>query len=204
MFLKFISKLTEDQKLIVRKLGFGSLLHISCNCNVDDLFEWLGIQFNTTTCSIELRNGFKFKFTNSVVQKILGIPCGGLPIHTNPSKETLDFINTFFQSSNPTLEYLLSMIYDNITEEAFSRIFLFLALSTLLAPNSKGLPSKKYFSALVNIDSVPKYNRCLFGLSFLVHKIQKMQSDIRNKRTVLPGGCKLILVKICRLHTLNS
>ena len=186
--------------MIVRKLGFGSILKISCNSNVDDLFHWLAAQFNTSTCSIALRNGFKFKITDDVVHKILGIPCGGLPIQTTPTNETVQFMNTFLQSTTPTPEQLFSLITPTITEEAFSRIFLLLNLSILIAPNSKGLPSKKFFSALVDIDSVPKYNWCLFALPFLIHQIRK--SDIRINPSAMTGGCKLILV--VRIFFFNS
>uniref|UniRef100_A0A453C6J0 Uncharacterized protein n=1 Tax=Aegilops tauschii subsp. strangulata TaxID=200361 RepID=A0A453C6J0_AEGTS len=148
MFLVFLSNLTDDQKMIVRKLGFGSILQISCNSNVDDLFHWLAIQFNTSTCSIELKNGFKFKFTDHVVHKILCIPCGGLPIQTTPTDETVEFMNTFLQSANATPEHLFSMITPTITEEAFSRIFLLLALSILIAPNSKGTARQKILQCI--------------------------------------------------------
>ena len=152
------------------------------------------MQFNTTTYRIQIRNGFKFHLTESAVHKILGIPCGGFPIQTKPSKQTVDFMNTFLGTTKPTPENLLSMLSENISEEAFSRIFMLHVLSILIAPNSKGLLSPKYDSALVNIESVPKYNWCLFTLSFLVHEIAKMQSTVGNKRSKLAGGCKVLLV----------
>ena len=176
--------------MIVRKLGFGSLLHISCDCILDDLFEWLGMQFNTTSCRIELRNGFKFDFNESIVDKILGIPCGGFPIQTKPTKQTVDFMNTFLGTTKPTTEHLLSMLYENISEEAFSRIFLLLVLSILIAPSSKGVPSKKYYNALVNIESVPKYNWCLFTLAFLVHEIKKCRQVLEIRGQISQEGAK--------------
>lgn len=116
-FLIFLSQLNDTQKNIVQKLGFGALLEITCGSNIDDIFLWLAVQFNTTTSSIELRNGFKFNFTESVVHTILGIPCGGLPIQTNPSKEILEKIYNLVQSSAPSTELLLSLISDDNTEE---------------------------------------------------------------------------------------
>ncbi|XBH66336.1 hypothetical protein VPH35_094864 [Triticum aestivum] len=64
-------------------------------------------------------------------------------LQTIPTNETVQFTNTFLQSATPTTEQLFSMITPTITEEAFSRIFLLLTLSILIAPNSKGLLSKK-------------------------------------------------------------
>ncbi|EMS65915.1 hypothetical protein TRIUR3_16671 [Triticum urartu] len=165
LFVKFLSELNDTQKNIVRKLGFASLLQISCACNIDDIFMWLALQFNTATCTLELRNGFNFEFNTSIVHKILGIP---LLINSTPTKECVDIINNFVQSSAPTTEHLIAMITDNISEEIFSTIFLLLTISSLIAPNAKGSPSKKFYSALQNISSAGKYNWCLSTLSYLV------------------------------------
>uniref|UniRef100_A0A453NYL2 Uncharacterized protein n=2 Tax=Aegilops tauschii subsp. strangulata TaxID=200361 RepID=A0A453NYL2_AEGTS len=192
MFLIFLSNLTDDQKSLVRKLGFGSILHISCNSNVDDLFHWLAAQFNTSTCIIKLENGFKFQFTDNVVHKILGIPCGGLRIHTIPTDQTVQFMNTFLQSANATQEHIFSMISPTTTKEDFSRIFMLLALSILIAPNSKGVPTKKFFNALVDIDS--DLDTIGANLPCPSWYIKLKKSDIRNNPSAMPGGCKLILV----------
>ncbi|XP_037434096.1 uncharacterized protein LOC119301259 [Triticum dicoccoides] len=194
LFVKFLSELNDTQKNIVRKLGFASLLRISCACNIDDIFMWLALQFNTATCTLELRNGFNFEFNTSIVHKILGIPAGGLPINSTPTKECVDIINNFVQSSAPTIEHLIAMITDNISEENFSTIFLLLAISSLIAPNAKGSPSKKFYSALQNISYAGKYNWCLSTLSYLVHQIKKIKSGHHQKKAFYPGGCKLILV----------
>ena len=133
-----------------------------------------GWRCSSTQLLVELkRNGFKFDFNESIIHKILGIPCGEFPIQTKTTKQTVDFMNTFLGTTKPTPEHLLSMLTENMSEEAFSRIFFLLVLSILIAPSSKGVPSKKYYNALVNIESVPKYNWCLFTLAFLVHEIKK-------------------------------
>ena len=100
------------------------------------------VRNDTTTCRIELRNGFKFHLTESAVHKILGIPCGGFPAQTKPSKQIVYFMNTFLETTKQTPEHLLSMLSENISEEAFSRIFMLLVLSILIAPRSKGVLSK--------------------------------------------------------------
>ena len=148
------------------------------------------MQFNTTTSRIELRNGFKFHLTESAVHKILGIPYGGFPIQTKPSKQTVDFMNTFLETTKPTPEHLPSMLSENISEEAFSRIFMLLVLSILIAPRSKGVLSKKYYNALVNIESVPKYNWCLFTLAFLVHEIKKCSQVLERRGQICQEGAK--------------
>ncbi|KAI4984244.1 hypothetical protein ZWY2020_047942 [Hordeum vulgare] len=188
IFYQVLSDLTQEQKLIVQKLGFGSLLHITCDCNFDDLFRWLALHFNTSTCRTELNNGFEFSFNKMVVHKILGIPCGGIPMHTNPSRQTIDLLNSILKTTSPSPEVLLTMISDNMTEESFSRIFMLLVLSTIIAPTSKGVFSKKYFSALVDVSSVAQYNWCLFTLSFLVAHFEFLiTSEYKIPTNIFPG-----------------
>ena len=58
-------------------------------------------------------------------------------------KRTVDLMNKFLETTKPTPELLLSMLSENISEEAFSRIFMLLVLSILIELNSKGLLSTK-------------------------------------------------------------
>ena len=189
-----MTRLSDFQKNIVRKLGLGALLDLSYTSNINDIFLWLAAQFNTTNNCIELRNGFKFKFIDSVVHTILGIPFGGLPIQTNPSKEVLEKIHNLVRSSSPSTELLISLVGDDNTEETFSILFVLLPVSCLLAPNSKGYPTKKVYNLLANTQSVSNYNWCSFALSYLAHHIKKVKPDLLQKKAVMPGGCKLILV----------
>jgi hypothetical protein len=39
MFINVISNLTEHQKIVVKKLGFGSLLKLSCLTIVNEIFH---------------------------------------------------------------------------------------------------------------------------------------------------------------------
>ncbi|KAM3328974.1 hypothetical protein ACQJBY_026200 [Aegilops geniculata] len=189
-----MSRLNEFQKNIVQELGFGALLDLTCSSDINDIFLWLAVQFNTTNNSIELRNGFKFKFTNSIVHTILGIPSDGLPIQTNPSKEILERIHNLVQSAAPSTELLLSLVGDDNTEETFSILFVLLSVSCLIAPNSKGYPTKKIYNLLANTQSVSNYNWCSFAMSYLAHQIKKVKPDLLQNNTVMPGGCKFILV----------
>jgi hypothetical protein len=86
MFINVISNLTEHQKTIVKKLGFGSLLKLSCLTNVNEIFHWLARHFDTTSGTVMLEDGFSFTISPNFVFKILGIPFGGNTIELKSGK----------------------------------------------------------------------------------------------------------------------
>ena len=75
-YMKAVSLLSEEKKNIVRKLGFGAFLNFSCSSNINKIFEWLMMQFNTNSCTITLENGFSFSLSPIIVHKLLGILVG--------------------------------------------------------------------------------------------------------------------------------
>lgn len=172
MFLKMVHSLPPNQQTCVAKMGFEPFLKMPTSCNVDNIFIWLVKHFNTVNSSIELENGFNFSLTPLVVHKILGIPLGGVPVQTRPTTRTCNLINQHFTMVPPSAEYLISLVSSDLPDETFSRIFMLIVLSTIIAPNSEGVASQEYYSALVDTSSVHKHDWCLFALSYLLASIK--------------------------------
>ena len=162
--------------------------------NIDSIYLWLSNHFNTTSCSIEMGNGFKFPITTSTVHKIFGMPIGGVPVITKPSEETYEFIKHELGTTSPTIEYLFSIINDELPEDKYCRIFILILLSLFVAPNSSGVVTKFVYNAVVDIDSISQYDWCLLCLSYMVYSIKKAKLNKASTKKFIPGGSKLLMV----------
>lgn len=194
MFHKMVSNFSNQRRDWVAKLGFESFLQFSGLCNIDEVFIWLVNHFDTSTATIELENGFSFPITPLTIHKILGIPLGGFPIQTEPTTETCDFIRKEINMETPSVEHLFSLLSENLEEDKFCRVFMLIVLSVFIAPNSEGVASRKFYSALVNIEAVAKHDWCLFTISNLVYSINEARIEKINGKDIFPRGCKLALV----------
>jgi hypothetical protein len=89
MFIKVLSELTEDQKRIIRKLGFGSILNFTCLSNINDIFQCLERQLDTTSATVFLENGFSYTLSAPFVFKVFGIPFGTKSIEIKHPRSVL-------------------------------------------------------------------------------------------------------------------
>ncbi|KAI4996052.1 hypothetical protein ZWY2020_041150, partial [Hordeum vulgare] len=125
--LKLASELTESRKHHVARLGFRSFLEMTSVSNIESIYFCITNHFNTSSCSIEMANGFKFPITTSSVHKIFGIPIGGVPVNTKPSESTYEFINNEFEQLHPAstfFNYLDDLADDKFCESSFSFRYL--------------------------------------------------------------------------------
>ena len=141
-FIKLASEMTDSHKQCVCRMGFQTFLQITSMSNIDSIYFWLANHFNTTSCSIEMGNGFKFPITTSTVHKIFGMPIGGVHVITKPSEATYEFIKHELGTTSPTIEYLFSIINDELPEDKYCRIFILILVSLFVAPNSSGVVTK--------------------------------------------------------------
>ncbi|VAH74779.1 unnamed protein product [Triticum turgidum subsp. durum] len=193
-FLKLTSEISDNCKQRIHRMGFRAFLQITSLSNIDYVYIWLANHFNTTSCSIETPNGFKFRITPSIVHKFFGIPIGGHPVITKPSEATYEFIQQQLGTTAPTIEYLFSIMNDDLPEEKYCKIFILILLSLFVAPNSSGVASKFVYSAIVDIDRISQYDWCLLCLSYMVYSIKKTRlKNIVNKE-IIPGGSKLLML----------
>lgn len=175
-------------------MGFQAFLQITSMSNIDSIYLRLANHFNISSCSIELSNGFKFPITPTTVHKFFGIPIGGVPVITKPSEVTYEFIQYELGTTAPTIEFLFSIINDDLPEDKFCRIFILIVLSHFVAPNSSGVASKFVYSALVDIDRISQYDWCLLCLSYMVYSIKKARLNNTRSKEFIPGGSKLLMV----------
>jgi hypothetical protein len=189
-----LSKLSLEKRIIVRKLGFASLLDFSCSSNVDQIFKWLMNRFDTKSCTVTLENGFSFTITPSFVYNILGIPFGPDAVLMKSNPEDLEFINELLNGQTPKVEYLCSVLTMELDELTFSQLFLILIIDAFIAPTPTGSASQLLYHYVVNIKTVSTLDWCSFALKMLLDSIDIYQSNKQQGMEVEIGGCKLILV----------
>ncbi|KAL6650914.1 hypothetical protein ACP70R_009839 [Stipagrostis hirtigluma subsp. patula] len=197
IFIDVVSKLTDDQRTIVRDIGFYSLLSLSCSSVPCDLLLWLVDHFNTSTRTLQLPNGFEFTLNSTCVQKILGIPSGFLPIQAKGTLESFLFFSNEIKSKGltPSVEELRNFITPELSGCQFARAFLLLALSTFLCPNTRRVCSSRYYPAVINVTSIRDRDWSALVLDWLVFSIDKFQTKRRNNETSISiGGCVFVLV----------
>lgn len=193
LFLQVLSCLTDDQKKIVKKLGFGSILQFSCSSNINDIFEWLINYIDTSTGTLKFKNGFTFTVCPSIVHKILGLPFGSKPLLLKSTDSSKEFIKNIFHMENPSVEYLFSLIKPDLDEASFSLIFMLLVMSAFVAPDGNGFSSPLYYHSLIKFDAIQGFDWCTFAFKWLMLHIKKFQSGLCKDITEI-GGCKIILV----------
>lgn len=72
--LHVISNLSEKQKVVVRDIGFSSILDLCCSSVPKNLGLWLVDRFDTSSNTVNLPNGFSLTLNAAVVKSILGLP----------------------------------------------------------------------------------------------------------------------------------
>ena len=198
IYMKALSILSEEKKTSVRKLGFGALLNLSCASNINQIFEWLLMHFSTSSSSVMLENGFSFSLTPMIVHKLFGLPVGPTNVKMNSTKEATHFIHNLVGMEKATVQYLCSILSNNLDEHDFSIIFMMASLSAFVAPNGRGYASTKYYPSLLNVPGIPSLDWSSFGLNWLLFCILRHRRRIvQNEDNILvdePGGCKMILV----------
>lgn len=193
MFIEALSLLNDEQKAIVRKLGFGSLLDFSCSGNLNDIIFWLLNYFDATNTTVTFENGFSFTITPQIVHKILGIPSGSNNVRLKVSKEATACIEKIVQIESPSVEDLCSMLSNQLDDTTFSIIFMLLNLSSFIAPDGSGCANPCYYENLINVLQIPELDWCSFTLNWLLVNIKKYQRGLLECCPAEMGGCKIIL-----------
>ena len=189
-----MSKLLDEKRNIVRRLGFGSILDFNCYSSVNEIFVWLVNQFDSNSPTVVLDDGFSFTLCPSIVFQVLGFPQGPKPVETKLTNEACAFIHNIVHMESPNAEYLCSLLNDELDEESFKCIFMLTLLTTFIAPNASGVANSSYYPNIIDVLLIPERDWCSFTLNILLQHIKKYKlRRLQNINTDI-GGCKFILV----------
>ncbi|RLN24399.1 hypothetical protein C2845_PM07G08980 [Panicum miliaceum] len=201
-FRTLLKNLSSDQKDLVKSCGFGSILDFDCSEAPRSVSFWLAKRFDVHSRTVNLQNGSSFALNPFTVHQILGIPLGGRKIPTKASKLMKDVIgdDTGTATIAPTVDHLFSLLNSELTGEKFVCIFMLIALAIFLCPTSYGSVSSHYYSGIVSVKDISKYDWCSFVLDWLVTSIQKFQESTQKgdalgkEKTSSLGACRFVLV----------
>ncbi|TXG48583.1 hypothetical protein EZV62_024458 [Acer yangbiense] len=123
---RIVKKLSEEQKEVVRALGFGNLLALNCGRLRLKICRWLVDNFNIKTCSIDI-HGWRFVINSSVFAQFAMTSCG---IFLKDIEHCLEEMTTDDDEFKVTLCLFLlgTILYPSATDYVQTGCVLFLQL----------------------------------------------------------------------------
>ncbi|TVU46436.1 hypothetical protein EJB05_05973, partial [Eragrostis curvula] len=195
-FIRCLKGLTPEQKVIVRNLGFQSLLDLSCANISLSLVMWLVQHFDTNTRCINLDNGFFFQLDAFAVHQVLGIPMGHQKIVLSQHNDSLEVIRNDikFKGSLPTLKEIKNAMTPQLSGDSFRRIFLLYVLSRFLCPTGHHRASSILFEPVVQGSKPVDMDFCSLTVDWLVECLIVFKRNLDRGIECKVGGCMFVLV----------
>ncbi|KAL6842122.1 hypothetical protein ACP4OV_028101 [Aristida adscensionis] len=138
-----ISKMTDEQRQIVSKLGFSDLLGIrleALECRA--LLPWLMDRIDPTDMIMRVGPGKELPITPREIGLVLGLPTSGRTIKELPWKEAVECRRLFCEAIGASFtqpmsrEYLLERVVTGATDPLTIRSFFMVLFNRLLFPGS--------------------------------------------------------------------
>ena len=208
-FWNVIDLLSEDQKAFVVKNRFEKLLSVRKFSVPMPFLEW--VMGQVVVDRKEFKHRLKsFKFTRFMVEQIIGIPSGDTEINLqNAASKSNDAIASsdamFMAVSKMSIAEAIAQLLAEHEEESFMRLFILVALSTILCPSTQNFVNLNYAAYLLDISAFHKYDWASHVLSYIMSEVKKYQGFISSKDNgkIYVGSC-LPLLAISFLLSLSS
>ncbi|XP_058228337.1 uncharacterized protein LOC131336489 isoform X2 [Rhododendron vialii] len=188
--LNVLLRLTPDQKVSVRSMGFGSLLGLKCRTLRRSLCLWLLERFNTARSSMNIC-GVRIPLSPQDVELVLGLAANGKDVVNSGPDDLIAELRQSYNATNHGIS--LRLLEDRLAApeagDDFKRSFVLYALGTLLCPTARLDVSPSFLHFLTNMDVIHQYNWGKFLLDRLVREVSRFRQG--KQRAV--GGCLLFL-----------
>ncbi|XP_056682649.1 uncharacterized protein [Spinacia oleracea] len=194
-FAILVEKLTGKQKMWIVDMGFEELLFTRINSSDPKFGYWITSRFDPKTLQLKVRDNYRVRIDEEMVNWVLGIPPEKALLHPSLSnKSTALNIKKLYKNTMygaVTQSEVFGKIVDDRTEkESFQRHFLLYALGTILCPTQKcGWISPLHLSVLPIASQASGYNWGRYVLDWLVKYGNKFNASKEGY-----GGCTLLLV----------
>ncbi|SPT15768.1 unnamed protein product [Triticum aestivum] len=208
-----ISQFDQQKREIVNSMGWGGTLSMPLISNLSVRhMVWLLGMVDEVRQAIVLGPNKVFKFNESDVEKVFGIPAAG----TDVMDRTLDRSDTVYAylrgrlgienkevRSLKSIQSILSCDYKGKMSQtevaAFKTAYIVFMMTHVFAPTVKNdYFYTDYWPALVDPDSLDKFNWGRYIVEVVCAAAVKMKQDIRRKATVSNIiGCLFILNVKC-------
>lgn len=192
-FTKQVKRLTDDQRALIEKMGFGNLLLIPNHTLSKNLLVELMESWSVEKHAFILHPG-EFHISLMDVALILGLRVVGVPVilrDEEPFSELESEYGAALWKRRITIASLESRLdaLVGICNDDFVRTFLLYTFGTFLFPNANGKVDSRYLFFLKNLDSI-----CEFAWGAAVLQDIFNWLDRRKEFNVqYVGGCLIFL-----------
>ncbi|GMH30114.1 hypothetical protein Nepgr_031957 [Nepenthes gracilis] len=194
-FIRRVDKLTADQRMAIKRTGFGNLLHIHNQLLCKNLLVELMERWDCGKQAFMLPPA-EITITPMDVSLILGLRSIGIPVALDENEPFSDLEKEYGAAtwnrkiSITVIEERLESL-GGLANEDFVRAFLLFTFGTFLFPNSNGKVDSRYLSLLEDLNKVCEF---AWGAAVL-EDIFYWLCRRKEKRIQYVGGC-LILIQI--------
>jgi len=198
-FHKVIHSLSEDQKGFLEKYGLERFLGFQ-KFNVPMPFlEW--VMGQVVVDLSEFKHRVKsFKFTRFMVQQILGIPSGDIPIHlhnagSKPCDPRSQPNPIVMPGSKLSIRDAVTKLLGEHDEDSFIRLFMLVALSTIICPSTQNFVNLNYVPYLSDVSQINSYDWSSHAMGYIFAEVKKYQGFISSKDSgkIYVGSCLSLL-----------
>ncbi|GJN35016.1 hypothetical protein PR202_gb23741 [Eleusine coracana subsp. coracana] len=191
------NSLGDEQKELIKGIGFGGLLDLKCPHVPEELSRWLVSIFNTTTAEIVVPFKGTIKANDATVYRMFALPMGPerVPFEQNSGSETYhkfyDMVGTSTTMKAPRFideETWFAGEGKNRTDHVWLKRWLMYAICSFLCPTTCEKLTVKAYHAIDDINQIQQYNWCALVIEPLIHGIKKTK---RGKKSTT--GCLMFL-----------
>ena len=192
---RVVKKLSEEQKEVVRGLGFGNLLVLNCGRLRLKICRWLVDNFDTNGSAIHI-HGRRFVMNSSVFARVLGISDQGDQISIYGDVPNFDYWKSKFAITSrgiylKDIEHRLEEM--TVADEDFKVTLCLFLLGTILCPSPIDYVQTGYLIPLGDVGSIHTKNWSNWCFSALCEGIEKFQKNHQRLRACTISGCVLFL-----------
>lgn len=191
--MKRVQQLTEEQRSVITKVGFGSVLLVPNHTLSKNLLAELMERWDCEKQAFVFHLG-EISMTLLDVALILGLRVVGNPVVLKDDEPFSDLEEEYGATTLKrkvtiaSLESRLDSLGDSVSDD-FIRAFLLYTLGTLLFPNSIGKVDSRYLSFLRNLDDV-----CQFAWgAAVIEDLSQWLGKRKENNVQYVGGCLMFL-----------
>ncbi|KAK2653057.1 hypothetical protein Ddye_012913 [Dipteronia dyeriana] len=198
-----VKNLSEEQKEVVRALGFGTLLALNCRRLHLRIFRWLVDNFDTTTCSIHIHDR-RFAMNSNIFGRVLGIfdqgdqisIFGDVPDKVLGIKDSITSRCIFLKDIEHWLKYM------TMTEDEFKVALCLFLLGTILSLSATDYVQAGYLIPLMDVGSIYRKNLSSWCFTSLYEWNKKFHMNRHRMKSSCISGCVLLFLQLFYLHSL--
>ncbi|KAL6843408.1 hypothetical protein ACP4OV_026730 [Aristida adscensionis] len=190
--VKLNRHLSDDQKKLIRKNGFGGLLEMKCAVLPSALVYWLLGHYDSAESSIIIPRRGSIEVSIDYVHRILGLRKGDRPILYDFDNSAINFVHDLYELDNGQAPRIVDMVkkveQNKEADDAFLRSWVLVAVSTFLCPTTCLRVSPRIYAQVVKLNKLNKWDSSQLIVDHLNSSVGKM--DKRNFVT----GCMFFLM----------